>query len=159
MKKLALLALTLLPVAASAAPTTAELQQQVRDRERAFAKTMADRDPAAFAAMVAEESVFLSGPNRVLRGRQAVADGWKRLFEGPQAPFSWEPETVEVLASGTLGLSTGPVFDPQGKRIGTFNSIWRREADGKWRIIFDHGCPPCPCEPGPPPAAAKPSND
>jgi hypothetical protein len=33
------------------------------------------------------------------------------------------------------------VFDPQGKRIGTFNSIWRRETDGRWHVIFDKGCP------------------
>lgn len=163
MKKLlpsaAILAATALAAAAPASPPMAELQGQVRESERAFAKTMADRDHAAFASFVAEDSVFLSGPNPALRGRKDVADGWKRLYEGRQAPFSWEPETVEVLDSGTLGLSSGPVFDPQGKRIGTFNSIWRREADGKWKVIFDNGCPPCPCEPGPPPGAPKPSND
>jgi len=56
---------------------------------------------------------------------------------------------VEVLDSGTLALSTGPVHDPGGKRIGTFSSIWRREADGSWRIVFDKGCPVCTCERGP----------
>jgi ketosteroid isomerase-like protein len=30
-----------------------------------------------------------------------------------------------------------------GLRVGTFNSVWRLEADGKWRIVFDKGCPPC----------------
>jgi ketosteroid isomerase-like protein len=156
----ALFAMVALPAApAPAPPTMAELQKQVRESERAFAKTMADRDHAAFASFVAEDSVFLSGPNRALRGRKAVADGWKRLYEGPEAPFSWEPETVEVLDSGALGLSSGPVYDRQGKRAGTFNSIWRREADGKWKVIFDNGCPPCPCEPGPPPGAPRPPSD
>jgi ketosteroid isomerase-like protein len=59
------------------------------------------------------------------------------------APFSWEPEHVEVLASGTLALSSGPVFGRDGTRIGTFNSVWRLEADGRWRVVFDKGCPPC----------------
>jgi ketosteroid isomerase-like protein len=72
-----------------------------------------------------------------------VAAGWKSLFEGAKAPFSWEPERVEVLDSGTLAFSTGPVRDPEGRQIGTFNSIWRREADGHWKIVFDKGCPPC----------------
>jgi ketosteroid isomerase-like protein len=49
-----------------------------------------------------------------------------------------------VLDSGTLGLSSGPVFGPDGKQTGTFNSIWRKKADGKWEIIFDKGCPYCP---------------
>jgi hypothetical protein len=38
-------------------------------------------------------------------------------------------------------LSSGPVFDPKGQRIGTYNSTWRRDADGVWRVIFDNGCP------------------
>jgi hypothetical protein len=52
---------------------------------------------------------------------------------------------VEVLDSGTLALSTGAVRDPGGNRVGTFTSVWRREADGKCRIILDNGCPPCRC--------------
>lgn len=58
-------------------------------------------------------------------------------------PFSWEPDVVEVLESGTLALSSGPVLDPAGKLIGRFNSIWRREAPGVWRIVFDRGSEVC----------------
>jgi ketosteroid isomerase-like protein len=119
------------------------LTEQVRAAEIAFAKSMADRDHAAFSSFLAEEAIFV-GSDRVLRGAKEVAAGWKRFFDGPQAPFSWKPEQIQVLDSGTLALSSGPVFDPSGKRIGTFNSIWRRER-GKWKIAIDHGCPPCDC--------------
>ena len=141
----ALAALAAAPAVATAA-TNAELAQQVRAAETAFAKTMADRDHEAFASHVSDEALFF-GRESVLRGKAAVAAGWKRYFEGPQAPFSWEPEQVEVLDSGTLALSTGPVRDPQGRRVGTFSSIWRLEAGGRWKIIFDKGCPPCECPP------------
>jgi ketosteroid isomerase-like protein len=126
--------------AGDAAP--GDLAAQVRATEQAFAKTMADRDHAGFMSFLADEAVFF-GRAGVSRGKAAVAAAWKPLFEGPAAPFSWEPERVEVLDSGGLALSTGSVRDPQGRRTGTFNSIWRREPDGKWRIIFDNGCPPC----------------
>lgn len=129
---------------ARAAESNAELQVQVRETERAFAKTMADRDHAAFASFVSEEAVFF-GSKGVMRGRKAVALGWKPLFEGPDVAFSWEPEQVEVLESGTLAISSGPVRDPQGKRTGAFTSVWRRERDGKWKIVLDKGCPPCAC--------------
>jgi ketosteroid isomerase-like protein len=127
-----------------AAQPDATPTEQVRRAEIAFAKSMADRDHAAFRSLLAEEAIFV-GPNRVLRGARAVADGWKQFYEGTQAPFSWEPEQIQVLDSGTLALSSGPVRDASGKRIGTFNSIWRKESDGKWRIVIDHGCPPCDC--------------
>jgi uncharacterized protein (TIGR02246 family) len=134
-----------LGVSAAARPATnGELQAQVRAAETAFAKTMADRDPAAFAGYVAEEAVFFG--RGVLRGKAAVVEGWKPLYEGPMAPFSWAPEQVEVLDSGTLALSSGPVYDPDGKRSGTFNSVWRLEKDGKWRVVFDKGCPRCDCK-------------
>jgi len=136
----------LLAGCASAPPQPAdqaELQRQVMQTERAFAKTMADRDHAAFTTFLAEETVFFSGPHATLRGKQAVADAWKPYYAKPAAPFSWEPAEVEVLDSGTLALSTGPVYDAKGKIIATFNSIWRQEAPGVWRIVFDKGSDVC----------------
>jgi hypothetical protein len=63
-----------------------------------------------------------------------VAAAWKRFYDGAQAPFSWEPDRVEVLDSGTLALSSGPVRDPQGNRAGTFNSVWTPRG---WRGVED----------------------
>jgi len=36
-------------------------------------------------------------------------------------------------------FSSGPVFDAQGTEVGRFNSIWRLDPDGVWRIVFDRG--------------------
>jgi ketosteroid isomerase-like protein len=152
MKKpsITVLALCLLAAAAErpvAAQTSAGLTQQVRDAERAFARSMAARDFKAFGELVADEAVFF-GRQGAQRGRAAVLAAWKPFFDGPSAPFSWDPQEVEVLDSGTLGLTSGPVKDPSGKQAGVFNSIWRREANGRWRVVFDKGCPPCDCAAG-----------
>lgn len=48
-----------------------------------------------------------------------------------------------VLLGGDLALSTGAVRDLAGNVVGRFNSIWRREAPDRWRIILDKGCPVC----------------
>ena len=127
-----------------AAPDNATLQQQVIATERAFARTMQDRNHGAFVGFLAEDAVFFSG-TKTLRGRAAVAAGWKRFYERPAAPFSWEPTEVEVLDSGTLAISSGPVHDAEGKLIATFTSIWRQEAPGVWRIVFDKGNAACDC--------------
>ncbi|OLC43512.1 MAG: DUF4440 domain-containing protein [Acidobacteria bacterium 13_1_40CM_65_14] len=144
---LLLLVLALIGVGPASLPTQANLAtlaDQVRDTERAFAKTMADRDHAAFISFLSDEAVFMS-EGEALRGKAAIASGWKRFYDGPRAPFSWDPDRVEVLDSGALALSSGPVRDPNGKRVGTFNSVWRREPGGAWKIVFDKGCPPCDC--------------
>ena len=119
-----------------------QLALQVRAAEMAFAKSLADRKLDAFESHLAEEALFF-GREGVLRGKAAVVAGWKGFFASEKAPFTWTPETVEVLESGTLALSSGPVLDPAGKQIGTFNSIWRHEGDGRWRVVFDKGCPVC----------------
>ncbi len=125
-------------------PSPVDLRQEVMNTERAFAKTMADRDHAAFASFLSDEAVFFSDP-KVLRGKEQVAQAWRRFYQGPKAPFSWQPEQVEVLPSGNLALSSGPVRDAQGQLIATFTSIWRLEAPGVWRIIFDKGNEVCDC--------------
>jgi len=118
-------------------------QAEVFAAERAFAKSMADRDFTAFGRHVADDTAFF-GSSQVHRGRDAVLAAWRPFFDGPAAPFSWEPDQVEVLNSGLLALSTGPVRDPQGQVVGRFNSIWMREADGRWRVVFDKGSPADP---------------
>ena len=126
-------------------PAAVDLRQQVIEAERAFPATMARHDHAAFTAFLASDAVFFSGP-KPLHGKDQVAAWWKRYYEKPEAPFSWEPENVEVLASGTLALSSGPVRDSKGKLVATFTSIWRLEAPGTWRIVFDKGNDACDCE-------------
>jgi ketosteroid isomerase-like protein len=122
----------------------AQLSEQVRATEVAFAKTLADRDVKAFTSMIAPDVIWLA--DVPLRGAGDVVKNWQKFFDAPQAPFSWSPEIVEVQEGGKLALSTGPVINAEGKRVGTYSSIWRREASGKWRIIFDRGCPYCDCQ-------------
>jgi ketosteroid isomerase-like protein len=127
------------PSTAAAQPPPLDLlRQQVGDTERAFARSMAERDFAAFARHLSEHAVFWNGPTPLV-GKAAVMAAWKRFYEGEQAPFSWEPDQVVVLADGTLAHSSGPVRDPNGKLIARFNSVWRQESPGLWRIVFDKG--------------------
>jgi len=137
---LALASLAAGPRPANGQEATEVLAREVEARETAFAQTMADRDFAAFLTFLSDEAVFFAG-DTPLRGPLAIGDAWARLYEGEEAPFSWHPEVVEVLDSGRLALTSGPVLDASGAVAGRFNSIWRRDADGVWRIVFDRGCP------------------
>ena len=122
------------------------LQREVWATEVRFARTMAERDLAAFERHLSPHAVFWSGA-KALRGKAAVVDAWRRFFEGSQAPFSWEPDEVVVLGDGSLAQSTGPVRDPAGKVVARFRSVWRRESDGSWLIVLDRGEPADPPKP------------
>jgi ketosteroid isomerase-like protein len=119
------------------------LREQVMDTERAFARTMAERDHDAFTRYLSDEAVFFEGETPT-SGKDAIAEKWKPFFDGDTAPFAWQPDHVEVLKSGTLALTSGPVYDAGGRVVGRFNSVWRQEAPGEWRVVFDKGSPVCP---------------
>jgi ketosteroid isomerase-like protein len=137
----------------SAADDLPKLAAEVRATEIVFARTLADRDVKTFRRMIAPDVIWLA--DVPLRGPEQVLTRWQKYFDAPQPPFSWSPETVEVQAGGKLALSTGPVLNGDGKRVGTYTSIWRRESSGRWRIIFDRGCPACDCAAQKSPAAAN----
>jgi ketosteroid isomerase-like protein len=128
------------PASASPQDEQAALQaanQQVMAAEQAFAKTMSDRNFQSFVLFLSPEAVFFSG-SQVYRGADAVAGAWQQYFVGSQPPFTWRPDHIEVLPSGKLALSTGPVYQNHTV-VGRFNSIWRLEAPNTWRIVFDKG--------------------
>ena len=138
--------------AASEAGRAGQLEavaREVSSAERDFARTMADRDLAAFGRFVAEDAVFRDG-SALLVGRKAVVNGWRDLFKPGPAPFSWEPDRVTVADSGVTAVSSGPVRDPGGKMIARFTTVWHKDvgADGaRWRVIVDQGVPLAECSP------------
>jgi ketosteroid isomerase-like protein len=121
--------------------SVAGAEEAVRSTELKFAKAMADRDFDAFVTHLSRDAVFFDD-RQIQHGAAEVSAAWKPLFNGSKAPFSWVPDHVEVLASGDLALSTGPVI-VNDKVVGRFNSIWRLEAPHTWRIVFDKGEPVC----------------
>src|SRR3954453_227948 len=127
-----------------ATPVLAGDLENLRDTEVAFAKAFTDRDQAKFFSFVLDDATFLGGLNP-LHGKPEVGARWSLFFKAPAAPFNWTPERVAVNAAGTVGLSSGPVFDPKGTMIGIYGSVWLKQPDGSWKILFDGpgGSPAC----------------
>lgn len=109
---------------------------EVRAAETAFAKAFADRDSATFFSYLLDDSTFLGG-KQTMNGRAEVVKVWSEFFKDPKAPFSWKPERVVTNAAGDIGLSTGPVYNAEGKHISDYSSIWQKQKDGSWKIVFD----------------------
>jgi ketosteroid isomerase-like protein len=116
-----------------------------------FADSVSKGDFEKFKSFISENAVFLS--TRPLRGRDEILAAWKTFFQPTGPRLTWEPEIVVVEAGGRMGITRGPFLLVQPnleggeptETKGTFNSVWERQADGTWKIIFDSGCPPCEC--------------
>lgn len=146
-------------IAISALGVVVDLETQVRCAELAFSRSAEERDPEAFAALVHPDARFTGAG--VLRGREAVAEGWSVFLGGEGPSIRWAPDSVEVLQSGDLALSQGPyeirTTGPDGKETmtaGRFMSVWQRQEDGAWLVVFDGGTPAVPVENSPVDAVA-----
>jgi ketosteroid isomerase-like protein len=146
MRKSLVALLSLFFFATATTAFAADQADDVRAAETAFAKAFADRDAAKFFSFVADDATFFGG--KALKGKAEVVKAWSRFFESKDAPFRWHPEKVASNAAGTIGLSSGPVLDPKGEQFSTYSSVWVKQSDGTWKVLFDGpGCPACPvCE-------------
>ena len=121
--------------------------QSLADAERAFsrmAKEKNNRD--AFIAFLADDAVT-SAPG------QGPRIGKKYLEEQPpnESWLYWEPVYSDIAASGDFGFNTGPwefrqkQTDEKPVAFGEFVSIWKKNAQGEWKVAIDigigHGAP------------------
>jgi ketosteroid isomerase-like protein len=122
----------------------ADAVDQVRCREIAFSKSVDAQDISAFASFIDTDARFVG--KSVLHGPEAIAEAWAAFFAEDGPLIKWRPQFAEVLEDGTLALTRGPyrmtTHDEQGletEHWGTFNSVWRLNDDGEWRVVFDTG--------------------
>ena len=146
MKPLIISGMAALSLAALAqpAPSPATLDSLV-NAERAFAKTATEKGIRdSFLEFFDEEAIAFN---------PAPVSATARLRSRPGRPFSeyelrWEPRTGDVAASGELGWLTGPstfidhTSAMQTPQHGNYLSVWRRQADGPWRVFIDVGSEP-----------------
>ncbi len=134
---------------ARAVDASRELAAMV-ETERAFARTCVEKGVReSFFRFFAEEGVgFQPGPVRI---REAYAE--RPATAGrPPITLDWEPVYGDISEGADLGYLTGPfvVTDrPPGKRPprhGYYFSVWRKQADGSWRVAADMGIRTPPAE-------------
>jgi ketosteroid isomerase-like protein len=59
--------------------------------------------------------------------------------DGPPGPkLEWWPLWAGISRDGNFGFTTGP-YAVDGARKGHYFTVWKRQADGGWKWIFDGG--------------------
>jgi len=136
--------LILLSLVFAGSAALADLADDVRCREIGFSKSVETLDAERFSSFIDADARFVG--NSVLHGPVTITEAWGVFLTDGGPTIKWRPRFVEVLQDGTLALTRGPyqmiTRDDQGvetEHWGTFNSVWRLNDDGQWRIVFDVG--------------------
>lgn len=132
--------------AAQAAVALSPAECEVWARELGFAAAVARHDAAAFADHIDPGAVFGAGRERQARGREAVVERWAGIVAGKALTIAWYPERTTVGGVADIAWSEGPsltIAQPgTGEArytLGRFHSVWRRDAAGVWRVLYDDG--------------------
>jgi ketosteroid isomerase-like protein len=120
--------------------------------ERSFSRTSEAKGiREAFLTFLAPDAiVFRPGP---VEGRPV----YEKMDPANPGLLTWEPEVAEVSAAGELGYTSGPYVyrqsrDAETASYGHYVSVWKKQADGTWKVFLDigirHGRPGSPAVPG-----------
>jgi len=128
----------------SGSTALADLADEVRCREIGFSVSAETQNAESFASFIDSDARFVV--SSVAHGPAAIAEAWGAFFADSGPSIKWRPQFVEVLEDGTLALTRGPyrmiTEDENGEKTehwGTFNSVWRLQPDGEWKVVFDAG--------------------
>jgi ketosteroid isomerase-like protein len=118
--------------------------------DREFAAAVAEGGSEAWADWFAEDGAMIQPGVGEITGREAILARMGSL-DAPGVSLRWEPLRAEIAASGDLGWTTGTYVSegpgPDGEVArgeGRYVTIWRRAADGTWKVGMDLGNPTSP---------------
>jgi ketosteroid isomerase-like protein len=124
----------------------------VRAADSAWAQAFARKDLDGYMSFV-DSAASTQQPNGpTATGAAAIRELMGGFFSMPGLSGTWQPVTVVASRSGELAYSTGTYElswnDPSGNRVterGKYLEVWRRQADGSWKMIvesFSSDAPP-----------------
>lgn len=129
-----LLAVAIAPAARAADPAP------VIAAERAFAAMGAERGVApSFLATMSDDAIVFAPDPVNARALYSKRPPGRAPREGGVL-LSWWPNWAGIASSGDLGFTTGPV-EINGRRNGYYFTVWQKQADGRWRWVYDGGTP------------------
>ena len=125
-------------------PTVKPGKMLLFDLEARFAKDVAERGGKAFAEWFADDGVALGNGEQPLIGRVAIARS--ATWSAKDYQLTWTPTDAVMGPSGDMGYTWGHFEghskDANGNPVNTtgrYTTVWRRQADGSWKVVLDVG--------------------
>jgi uncharacterized protein (TIGR02246 family) len=115
-------------------------EAEIRASSRAVAEAEAKKDADAVMPYWTEDAVVHFNGEATLKGREAIGKMYRERLPRLET-FRAETNSVEVSPGGGLAWETGTTYvtlpggtGPPTASSSKFLIVWRKEADGQWRI-------------------------
>ncbi len=120
-------------------------KREILETEKDFAAMAQQKGISeAFLFYAAEDAVLMRN-NSLIIGIEALKERFEKdKSVGDQVSLDWKPDFVDVASSGDLGYTYGKYTYTTTDSIGeskviegVFHTVWKRQADGKWKYVWD----------------------
>jgi ketosteroid isomerase-like protein len=122
------------------------LEDEVMDADRAFAWDVQQRRLDAWVAAFDEHGSQVDSQGAPVTGHDAIRAYMKDAFADLRFNLEWAPVEASVPENGNLGFVWGRwtlrapgAGGKTEESHGHYLDVWRKGADGKWKLLFDVG--------------------
>ena len=126
------------------APDPAQALATLRAADSMVQAAIVERDAERTASFYAEDAVLMPVAEPIVEGRAAILVEWRHVFGIPGFANRARLVDAQPSTAGDLGYTRGtyesPMRGPDGQPLlerGKWVSVWKRGADGQWRIVVD----------------------
>jgi ketosteroid isomerase-like protein len=134
----------------SDSPAKTDPKAEMMAADRSYAKVTAEKGLDGWIEFLAEDVAKVrKAGEKIVAGKDAIRKQDAALFADAKRQLRWEPIDAHAFADGKSGFTSGRCKmvgkGEDGKELvfaaGGYITWWRKEPDGKWKVIFDTGTP------------------
>lgn len=126
----------------------AALRDSVMQADRDFATAFRSRRVEGWVSWFDTAGVQVDPGGTLPRGHDEIRAYMTKAFDDTAAVLAWRPTMAELSNDGSMGYTIGEYdFYVRGRdsartaSSGQYLTVWRRQADGSWKVLADIGSP------------------
>ena len=147
MKRFVVVLLAIVSVLSAGCAKKADVEAEraaILETDAQWGAALTAKDPEAYTSFFAADAIVMPPHLPILVGADAIRAWVTESMAFPGFAVTWTTTSTEVAGSGDMGYTLGTfVFQmsmPDGSTItdnGKFTTIWKKQADGTWKVAVD----------------------
>jgi uncharacterized protein (TIGR02246 family) len=132
------------PTGQQGADTRAADEAAIRAASQEWSNAASSKDLEKAVSFYADDATYNPPGAPLAAGKDAIRKVWRSIVSIPGGNLRWASSKVEVARSGDLAYDTGAYTltrnDASGNQVttkGKYVVVWKKQADGKWKVIED----------------------
>jgi ketosteroid isomerase-like protein len=114
-------------------------ENAIRDADAQWSKVAAAKDLDKTVAFYADDAVVLPPNQAAVMTKDGIRNLWKGFLDS-LTDIRWKTTRVEMAKSGDMGYLIGTyemTLKDGTKDRGKYCEVWKKQADGKWKVSAD----------------------